>query len=538
VNRGPSEARRRAHEAAGEWPVPNASTLAAERARVDGDRLYLVDGTERFTFARFAGIADALAAGLRGLGLGAGDVVSWQLPTWWEGAALTVALDRIGAISNPLLPILRDAEVGFILRQARSKALVVPGIFRGYDHRELAARVRSEAPELEHVLVVRAEASEGMRAFEPLYERAPTAPLRPSPLGPHDGATIFYTSGTTAEPKGVLHTPSTLGAFARVSVIVNGTRPDDVGLLQFPVTHIGGIGTFVLQPLLTGSCGVYVDVWTPEIALDLIERERVTSAGGPPIFLQAILASPAFRPERVRTVRSAGLGAADVSPDLIRDARRRIARDSFRAYGMTECPFVTTAYPGDAEEKCVLTDGRASPGCRIRVVDDAGNRVPAGSEGEVLVFGPQLFVGYLDAVLDRDAFAPDGSFRSGDLGILDEDGYLRITGRKKDIIIRKGENISARAVEEDVSAHPDVAEVAVIGLPDPASGERVCAVIVPKSPGTWTLGPAEIAGFLVARGVMRQKCPEQIEIVAALPRNALGKVKKAELRKRFAKGTQ
>ena len=184
----------------------------------------------------------------------------------------------------------------------------------------------------------------------------------------------------------------------------------------------------------------------------------------------------------------------------------------------------------------MLTDGRASPGCRIRVVDDAGNDVPAGTEGEVLVFGPQLFIGYLDASLGRHAFAPDGSFRSGDLGILDEDGYLRITGRKKDIIIRKGENISARAVEEDVAAHPDVAEVAVIGLPDPASGERVCAVIVPKSPGTWTLGPAEIAGFLVARGVMHQKCPEQIEIVAELPRNALGKVKKAELRKRFAKG--
>ncbi|MGH7805391.1 MAG: class I adenylate-forming enzyme family protein, partial [Candidatus Binatia bacterium] len=241
-------------------------------------------------------------------------------------------------------------------------------------------------------------------------------------------------------------------------------------------------------------------------------------------------------PERVRTLRSAASGAADVSPDLMRDVRRRFAPESFRAYGMTECPFVTTARPGDPEDKCVLTDGRPGPGCRIRVVDDSGRDVPVGTEGELLVFGPQLFVGYLDASLDRDAFAPDGSFRSGDLGILDEDGYLRITGRKKDIIIRKGENISARAVEEDVAAHPAVAEVAVIGLPDAERGERVCAVVVPKDPTIRTLATREVAEFLVSRGVMRQKCPEQIEIVAELPRNALGKVKKAELRKRFAKG--
>ena len=535
--RGSPAGRRQRHESAGEWPVEGASGLLAKRIAATPDRLFVIDGSRRVTFAEAGRLAEALAAGLRALGIGAGDVVSWQLPSWIEGALLTIALDRLGAVSNPILPIYRASEVGFVLRQARSKALIVPGVFRGFDHRELAREVRAGAPGLEHVLVVRSEPLPGMRSLDDLLETPATRPLPPSPLGPHDLASLFYTSGTTSEPKGVRHTTSTLGSYARVNATTLGSGPGDVSLLQFPLTHIGGIGAFVLMPILVGSRCVYLDVWTPEAALERIEREGVTSAGGPPAILQGILASPSFRCERVSTLRTAASGAADVSPELIRRVRRELAPSSFRAYGMTECPMLTTGRGDDPEEKCLFTDGRPSVGCEVRIVDEAGRDLPRGKEGEILAFGPQLCTGYLDASLDAEAFTADGFFRSGDLGVLDGDGYLTVTGRKKDIIIRKGENLSAKAIEDALAAHPAVAEVAVIGVPDAGRGELVCACVVLR-PGTGALELRELDAFLTARGVMRQKIPERIEILAELPRNATGKVRKFELRARFGhKGT-
>ncbi|MGH7898646.1 MAG: AMP-binding protein [Candidatus Binatia bacterium] len=520
------------HESRSEWPVAGAAALLARRVASTPDRLFVVDGSRRVTFAEFDGLAAKLARGLRGLGLEPGDVVSWQLPSWLEGAALTVALDAIGCMSNPILPIYRASEVSFILRQARSRALVVPGVFRGFDHRELAREVKPAAPDLEHVIVTRADPLAGMEAFERLLDPAETAALPQSPFGPHDASSLFYTSGTTAEPKGVLHTQSSLGAYARINAAAVGSRETDVSLLQFPLTHIGGIGAFVLLPILVGSACVYLDVWDPETAIALIEREKVTTAGGPPAILQGILAAPGFRPERFASVRNAATGAADVPPELIRRVRRLMGASSYRSYGMTECPMFSSGRPSDPEEKGVETDGRPVPGCRCRIVDDDGHDLPADREGEVLVFGPQLCVGYLDSRLDAEAFTPQGFFRSGDLGIVDDDGYLTITGRKKDIIIRKGENLSAKAIEDALHDHPKVAAAAVIGVPDPIRGELVCACVV-LAPGAGELSLAEIEAFMKAKGVMAQKIPERLEILSELPRNPTGKVKKFELRDRF-----
>jgi cyclohexanecarboxylate-CoA ligase len=502
------------------------SALLAKRVRATPEKLFLVDGATRLTFAELAGRADAIAAGLARLGIGAGDVVSWQLPSWWEGAALAVAIDAVGAVSNPILSIYRERELGFIAAQARPKALFVPGVFRGFDHRDLARAVRDT---VEHVVVVRGEAPERMRRWEELLGGGVTAGDGGS--DPHRVSMLFYTSGTTAEPKGVMHTPSTIGAFARSNIQVSGGSAADVSLLQFPLTHIGGVGSFLIVPILQGSTVVYLDTWEPERALALIEAERVTSAGGPPVILQGILAAPGFRPERVRSLRVAGTGAADIPPELVRDVRRRLAPVSYRSYGLTECPMFTSGTARDDEDVCVLTDGRPTPGCSARIVGDDGRPLPPGQEGEVEAFGPQLCIGYVDAALDRDAFTADGHLRTGDLGILDERGCLRITGRKKDIIIRKGENLSAKAIEDVLHEHPAIAEAAVIGVPDAASGERVCACIVPRPGAAVTL--AEIRAFMEQRGVMRQKIPEQVEIVAALPRNATGKVLKWELRRRF-----
>jgi cyclohexanecarboxylate-CoA ligase len=531
----PIDARRPSHEARGEWPQPTLSALADRRAATDGDRVVLIegrrDGERLVTFAALKARADRMAVALRRLGVGPGDVVSWQLPNWGEAAALAIAIDRVGAISNPIITIYREREMAFVCRQARTRVLVVPGVVRGTDHRELARAVKAAAPDVEHVLTVRAAPAAGMQALEAL-EDDPPVPLGPSPHGPHDVVAVFYTSGTTADPKGVLHTSSTLGAVVHCQQQLHATGPDDRSLLQFPLPHIGGVVLFVLLPLLTGSSAVYMDTFDPTLALDLIERHGVTSAGGPPAVLQPMLAAPNFSPAKVRSLRSSGSGAADVAPALIRTVRERLAAFAYRSYGMTECPLFSRGAPGDPIDKLETTDGRPVPGAKARVVDEAGAPVGSGVEGEIEVFGPQLCVGYLDPALNT-AFTADGFFRTGDLGVLDADGYLRITGRRKDIIIRKGENLSAKGIEDELAAHPAIADVAVVGVPDPVSGERVCACVVLR-PGAAPLTLDAVRAFMEGRGVMRQKIPEQLELLPELPRNATGKVRKDLLRARMA----
>jgi acyl-CoA synthetase (AMP-forming)/AMP-acid ligase II len=279
---------------------------------------------------------------------------------------------------------------------------------------------------------------------------------------------------------------------------------------------------------------VLLDGFEPERALDLIEREGVTNAGAPPAILQAILGAKGFRPERVRSVRIAGLGAADVAPELMREVASRLGAFVYRAYGMTECPMATVGRREDPEEKLVTTDGRPAPGVTLRVCDEAGRVMPPNVEGEIHLFAPQLCVGYLDERLSEDAFTADGFIRSGDLGVMDEEGFVRISGRRKDIIIRKGENLSAKSIEDELHEHPRVADVAVIGVRDAASGERVCACIVQRPGGEGNLTLEDVRTFMLGRKVMMQKIPEQLELLDALPRNAMGKVLKHELRRRFS----
>ncbi|HZR81749.1 MAG TPA: AMP-binding protein [Candidatus Binatia bacterium] len=520
------------HERAGEWPHPSPSSVLRERAAAHADDVVIVSEAGRIALGELARRVERLAEALAAIGIGAGDVVSWQLPSWPEGTALAFALDRLGAVSNPILPIYRERELAFIARQARTRALVVPGEFRGFDHRELARVVRASAPELEHVLVARARPLDGQASFEELLAGEPNGSLPPSPLGPNDVASLFYTSGTTSEPKGVMHTRSTLGAFMAVQNECLGREGGHVGILWFPLTHLGGVTALGMAPVLYGNRAVYLEQFDPERALDAIERERVTSAGGPTPILQAILAARGFSPERVASVRVAGLGATDVPPELVRDVGARLGAFVYRSYGMTECPMATAGRRGDPDDKLATTDGRPTPGVRLRVVDDRGRPVEPGREGEIELFGPQLCLGYLDRALSAEAFTADGFLRSGDLAVVDRDGFVRITGRKKDIILRKGENLSAKAIEDELYEHPAIADAAVIGVPDAASGERVCACIVLR-PGASAPSLGDLRAFMIDRGVMAQKIPEQLEVVEALPRNATGKVTKFELRALF-----
>jgi cyclohexanecarboxylate-CoA ligase len=300
-----------------------------------------------------------------------------------------------------------------------------------------------------------------------------------------------------------------------------------------PLAHVSGIVHAFLVPGVHGARAVLMDRWEPGHALELIAGERVTYMVGAPTFLRDLARHPDLAAHDVSSFRLFSCGGADVDPGLVRDAADRLHCVAKRVYGSSEFPTITTTGPDDPPARRIDSDGRPIGAAELRLVDDDGATVTAGREGEVQARGPECFLGYRDAAHDVDAFTPDGWFRTGDLGVLDGDGFLRISGRKKDIIIRKGENISAREVEDLVATHPAVVEVAVVGLPDPVAGEIACAVLrVP--PGTAAPTLDELCAHLLAHGLSKQKLPERLAVVDDFPRTASGKIVKRTLRDRLA----
>jgi acyl-CoA synthetase (AMP-forming)/AMP-acid ligase II len=439
---------------------------------------------------------------------------------------LVAALARLGAVQNPVLPMLREREVGFLTRQSGARLLLVPGVFRGFDHAAMARALAAESPGLD-VLVVDAALPAGDPASLPEPPRAAspdTAPVR----------WVFYSSGTTADPKGARHTDFSVGAPGRAMCEVLELGPDDRNALVFPLTHIGGIN-WLYAGLIAGFAQIVVEVFDPEATPRVLAAHGVTCAGAGTVFHQAYLAAQrATREPLFPRIRSFPGGGAPKPPQLHYEIKRELGGAGIvSGYGLTEHPIAVMGTVQDPDEKLALTEGRATPGTRIRIVRADGGEAEPGEEGEIRLRGPHLCRGFVDPALDAEAFDREGWLRTGDLGVLDVDGHLAITGRLKDVIIRKGENLSAKEIEDHLYAHPLVREVAVVGLPDADSGERACAVVVPADPDA-ALDLAELARFLGERGLARQKIPEQLERIAALPRNASGKVLKRELRARFA----
>ena len=505
--------------------APGLWSLIEARADETPDALFAVDEDDRrLSFAQYRGEALRCAAGLAARGVGEGTSVSWQLPTTLESMILVGALSRLGALQNPILPIYREREVSFATRQSKARLLIVPSVFRGFDFEAMARGIAAEQEGLE-VRVVDSELPDG----EP--DSLPPAPPDPDAL-----RWLFYTSGTTADPKGALHTDATLmAAFTAMSERLE-LRPDDRVALVFPFTHIGGIGWLVIG-LHAGCAHIVVPVFDPATSIDSLARHGVTQATAGTAFHQAYLAVQRERggARLFPNVRTFPGGGAPKPPQLHHDIKKEMGGAGIvSGYGLTECPVLAMGSPRDPDEKLAHTEGRANPPeMQIRVVKLDGSAAGPGEEGEIRVKGPQLCRGYLDASLNDDAFDEDGFFRTGDLGSLDAEGYVSITGRLKDVIIRKGENISAKEVEDLLYRHPKVADAAVIGLPDPASGERACAVVACADAGA-PLGFDEMSAFLREQGLMVQKIPEQLEIVAEVPRNPTGKILKHELRKRYA----
>lgn len=499
----------------------------ATAARQAAD-LALVDGDQRLDFAELGERVDLLARALGRLGVAPGDVIAYQLPNWWEAVVAFLAAARLGAIANPLLPMFRERELRFTLAQSRARVLFVPGVFRGHDHVAAIEGIRGDLPGLEHLVVCRATATPTASAFSDLVHAGATAATPTWQGDPDSLALLMYTSGTTSDPKGVLHTHDTLASEILSLRRVHGLGPGDRTLMPSPVTHISGVIHAILTPAILGTAAVLMDRWDALEALRLIAAERVTYMAGAPTFLQEMLQHPRAGEFDTSSLRLFSCGGAAVSADLVRQARARFPSCvAKRVYGSTEFPTISTTSPEDALARGIETEGRAIAPAEIRIVREDGTLAAPGEEGEVQACGPECFVGYADASLNDDTFTADGWFRSGDLGSVDAEGYLRITGRLKEIVVRKGEKISVREVEELIAQHPAVAEVAVVALPDADTGERACAAVVLR-PGA-SLSLADLGAHLARRGLARPKHPEQLEIVAALPRTDSGKIAKSVL---------
>ena len=506
----------------------NIWDLIVRRAQATPGRELAVDETgRRITFGEYRDRAERAAAGLAAdHGVGEGDVVSWIQPTWIEAMVLFGALRRLGAVQNPIIPIYREREVGFIVHQAEPTLLVAPSVWHGFDY-EAMARTVTEGTKT-RVLVADRSLPEGDPAGLP-------AP----PDDDMDGDDvpvrfIYYTSGTTAEPKGARHGDRSLRAASRGMSERLHLAQEDRFALVFPFAHVAG-GVYMHTAMAYGLTFVLDEAFDPETTIDLLRRERVTQGGAGTYFHQVYLQAQRALPAGEKLfphVRTFPGGGAPKPPSLHWDLKEAFGVGAVSGYGLTEAPVLTMNDARDDDEVLATTEGRAVEGTRLRIVRADGAQAAVGEEGEVRARGPQVTLGYLDPALDADAFDDEGWFRTGDLGRLDERGNLTITGRLKDVIIRKGENISAKEIEDLLFTHPRIADVAVVGLADAERGERACAVVVP-TPGEDPLDMEEMTTHLLDGGLITRKLPEQLEVVDALPRNPAGKVLKSELQRRF-----
>jgi cyclohexanecarboxylate-CoA ligase len=503
--------------------------LIDRRAESDTDRPMLIDELDRtLTFGQFRDRAERVAAGLQELGIAEGSPVSWQLPTRIDTIVLSAALSRLGAIQNPIIHLYRDREVGFALRQTGARFLFIPGVWRGFDYAALAARVTAGLDEAPTILSI-----DGLTEGDPA-----TLPPAPKGLAPDEAPVrwIYYTSGSTADPKGVCHTDHGLLAGGWGLAVALDLSPDDIGSIAFPYAHIGG-PDYLVAMLSLGCSGVLVEAFSAPDVLPFYRKHGVTMVGGSTAFYIAFLTEQRKQPDDpiLPSLRLMSGGGAPKPPEVHYEVQREIGgRGTVHGYGMTEVPMIANGSPHDTDEQLANTDGAPVVGAQVRIVTLGGAVAGPDEEGEIRVRGPMVFRGYTDSQLTVEAFDNDGFFRTGDLGKLRADGHLCLTGRLKDIIVRKGENISAKEIEDLLYTHPKVAEVAVVGLPDRERGERVCAV-VQLAEGVDPLTLAEVIGFCREAGLMTQKIPEQLEIRhEEMPRAGTGKIVKTKLRDEYA----
>ncbi|ENO85098.1 AMP-binding protein [Thauera linaloolentis] len=527
------DAMRARYGASGDWPNKTLADFARELAARDPQRVTHVFGGECCTVSALLNEAEALAAALRARGLAAGDVVSFQLPNWREAVVIDLATTMLGLVVAPIVPIYRDAEVAFMLGDAGVKAAFFPAEYRGFDYAAMMRRLAPQLPQLRLPVTVRGgEEGAGFAGYEALVAEN----LRlddPPTVDPDAVKMILYTSGTTGRPKGVLHSHNTgplrlRRAFEQWSRGSNQPGLDNVLLMASPVTHVTGQSGMEI-PFCSDTRTVFMERWNADEALEIIEREQVTASVGATPFLHELLGAAERAGQRLPSLQVFACGGAEVPPALITRAYSVLENcRAFRVYGSSEVPLTTLGFFGEGEmDLAATTDGRVAD-YEVRIVDDGGRVLPPGEEGEICVRGPAMLLAYADPAATAESFDADGFFATGDLGRLTAQGAIVVTGRKKDLINRGGEKVSAKEVEDILHRMPDIREAAVVSMPHARLGETLCAYVIAEPGAVPDLDG--VLAFVAAAGVARQKYPEKLVVVDDFPRTASGKIRKDRLR--------
>jgi acyl-CoA synthetase len=517
----------RRYRAAGWWDDDTLGLMVARGLSTMGAVEFNVHSAVRpwrGTFAEVDRAARSLAGALRARGVGPGDVVVFQLPNWLEAGVTFWAAAYLGAVVVPIVHFYGPKEVGYILGATAPEVVVTADRF-GHSEYLPAYEGLIAGEQAPLWLVVgdtpAADLPAGATAFETMLDAEPVE--GPAAVDPDAPAVIGFTSGTTRDPKGVIHSHRTIGCETRQlhHMFPSGGPPQVTGA---PVGHFIGMVNAFLVPLLRERPVNLVDVWAPGEVLRLMREEGLGVAGGATYFLTSLLDHPDFTDEHLALMPFAGLGGSSV-PVAVTERITKMGIAAFRSYGSTEHPSITGCVLDDPEEKRLTTDGHALPGVEVRLEPD----------GEILSRGPDCFVGYVDAAMTDRVFDDEGWYRTGDVGVLDDEGYLTITDRVSDVIIRGGENISAQEVEELLMGMDAVAEVSVVAAPDDRLGERAAAVLRVRE-GASAPALDEVRAHLAAAGLARQKWPESLHQLDQFPRTPSGKVQKYRLRQELREG--
>ena len=484
--------------------------------------------THAFTYQELWQRTNQIALGLKRLGIQAHDVVACQLPNWWELTLLYLACSRIGAVLNPLMPIFRERELEFMLKHGEAKLLVVPKLFRGFDHGALAQQLQAKIPSLEHILVIDEQDGSFQQLYQQQLDAAQLAELDQYVLDPDQVTQLIFTSGTTGEPKGVMHTSNTL--FANIVEYANRLHlnQDDVVLMASPMAHQTGFMYGLMMPIWLNAKAVLQDIWEVKQAIDIIQSEQVSFTMASTPFLNDLSTQVAALNTHVASLKTFLCAGAPIPGPLVEQARQNLGVNVISAWGMTECGAVTMTLIEDPDERASHTDGKPLKGVEIKIVDKHGQEKPINSAGRLWVRSCSNFAGYLKRAHLNDTNGEDW-FDTGDIAYQDEQGYIRICGRKKDVIIRGGENIPVAEIESLLYQHPKIATVALVAYPDERLGERACAIVKLKDPQQ-ALDLSEILTFLQQHNLAKQYLPERLEVWASIPMTPSGKIQKFKLR--------
>jgi acyl-CoA synthetase (AMP-forming)/AMP-acid ligase II len=530
---------------AGLWSTETFHDLLVRRVEDNPDKVFVTDGTQSLTFRELFDGAQRLAVGLHRQGWRAGDTAAVQLPNWVEFVQVLAALSRLGVIGVPIMPIYRRDEVGYVLSHAGIRAVFTPSTFKKFGYLDMYLGLRRDHPDLEIVVTRPDSAAEAiadadadvftLQGLEADTDDDSAREELGAPPGPDEPFVIVYTSGTTSRSKGCVHTFNTYCSGSRALIAPFGYTEADVQFGPSPVAHTTGLVTSVLVPLLAGAATHLMAEWDPDRGIDEIARFGCTAAVTAPTFLHALLCAYDAERHDLSSLRLWTCAGAPIPTAVVERASATLPNlRVLSLYGRSENLVTTTCSVNDDVSRALTSDGAAVPGAEVKIVDSDGNAVPPGSEGDIAYRGPSHMIEYLGNPEETAAlFTNDGFSRSGDLGVMTDDGYVRVTGRIKDIVIRGGMNISVREIEEMLAHHPALQAFSVVGMPDERLGERVCCFVV-TAPGHNTPTVDDLREYLLARGMPIQKTPERVVAVDALPMTATGKVLKHELRKDIA----